>query len=49
MLQESEGFGDSAQGGVPVTEMLSHSLGEDGIQPETRETGVTDCSSLRGQ
>ena len=45
--QESAGFGESKQSCVPVIEMLSHRLGEHGVELETRETGVIDCFFLR--
>ena len=45
--QEPAGFGDSKRGRVPDPEMLSHRLGEHGVRMETRETGVTDCFSLK--
>lgn len=45
--QESAGFGDLKQGCVPEIEMLSHRLGELGVQMGTRETGGMDRFSWR--
>ena len=43
MPQESAKLGDSKQGLVPETEMLSHRLDKHGVQRETKETEVNDC------
>lgn len=41
--QEITGFGDSKRGYVPETETPSHRPDDHQRQPETRETGMTDC------
>lgn len=45
--QKSAGFEDLEWGHVPEIQMLSQSLVEHGVWPDTKEMGMIDCFSLR--